>query len=625
MDLLVRLNTYHHLLLTVKPSEAQSFMRSGGFLLFMTCCTFHNYLAAEVARKTLRPHNIIKRLHLHFGVKAVMYRLLIADDEPIIVDGLCELFEEDNALEREFDVFRAYNGAEAARLLRQQRIDVLLTDIQMPGHTGLELLRMANKLWPRCKVIMLTGYNDFEYIQEAIRGGSLDYVLKTEGDEKIVGAVERACLELDREWEADELFARAKASIGKALPVLRRELLLSLLEGRQSPSESAVSESIRQELSLVSERSAFVVLGRVDDWRDKRRKQPLTARDDELVAYAVRNIAEEYAMPRARMVHVELPANDWVWLVQDGEETDPEASARFVRGTLEGAQRQCETLLGVHSSYLFASLPSGWSAIAELYSRMSAQFRFGGFNGTMTLGEWTMPEATTSASGSVPASDRYYYDHRLKGMETAIESGNRQLFLSHLGELTREAAERSVPRTEIAAEVFAGIAHVLLSCMNRIGAADGAAGRFDTTKAADFKQFPSWREIEAYFAEFGGWLMELIESRRPSAGSVRDPIMTVKKYIAEHLTGDVSLGRLGEQVYLNPFYLSRLFKKHTGISITDYIIHARIERAKELLRSTNRRVNDIALEVGFESASYFTRFFKRLIQMTPVEFREKSL
>ncbi len=554
-----------------------------------------------------------------------MYRLLIADDEPIIVDGLCELFEEDNASEREFDVFRAYNGTEAVRVLGQQRIDVLLTDIQMPGHTGLELLRMASKLWPRCKVIMLTGYNDFEYIQDAIRGGSLDYVLKTEGDEKIVGAVERACLELDREWEADELFARAQASIGKALPALRRELMLALLEGRQSPSELAASGSIRQELSLASERPAFVVLGRVDDWRDKGRRQPLTARDDELVAYAVRNIAEEYAMPRARMVHVELPANDWVWLVQDEEDTAPEASARFVRGTLEGAQRQCETLLGVHSSYLFASLPAGWPDIAEQYSRMSAQFRFGGgFNGTMTLGEWTMPEPT-SATGSVSASDRYFYDHRLKGMETAIENGNRQLFLSHLGELTREAAERSVPRTEIAAEVFAGIAHVLLSCMNRLGVSDGAAQRFDTAKAADFKQFPSWREIEAYFGEFGDLLLELSERRRPSAGSVRDPIVAVKKYIAEHLTGDVSLGRLGEQVYLNPFYLSRLFKKNTGISITDYIIHARIEKAKELLRSTNRRVNDIALEVGFESASYFTRFFKRSIKMTPVEYREKSL
>ncbi len=554
-----------------------------------------------------------------------MYRLLIADDEPIIVDGLCELFVEDDASEREFDVFRAYNGAEAARVLRQQRIDVLLTDIQMPGHTGLELLRTAKKLWPRCKVILLTGYNDFEYIQDAIRGGSLDYVLKTEGDEKIVEAVERACLELDREWEADELFARAKASIGKALPALRRELLLALLEGRKSPAELAASGSIRHELSMASERPAFVVLGRVDDWRGEGGRQPLTARDDELVAYAVRNIAEEYAMPRAIMVHVGLPANDWVWLMQDGEETDPEASARFVRGTLEGAQRQCESLLGVHTSYLFASLPSGWPDIAEVYSRMSAQFRFGGgFNGAMTLGEWTMP-VPGSPSGSVSAPDGYYYDHRLKGMETAIENGNRQLYLSHLGELTREAAERSVPRAEIAVEVFAGIAHVLLSCMNRLGVADRAAERFDTTKAADFKQFPSWREVEAYFAEFGDLLLELSERRRPSGGSVRDPVVTVKKYIADHLTGDVSLGRLGEQVYLNPFYLSRLFKKNTGISITDYIIHARIEKAKELLRNTNRRVNDIALEVGFESSSYFTRFFKRLIKMTPVEYREKSL
>ena len=96
----------------------------------------------------------------------------------------------------------------------------------------------------------------------------------------------------------------------------------------------------------------------------------------------------------------------------------------------------------------------------------------------------------------------------------------------------------------------------------------------------------------------------------------------MQAHIAAHLNGDLSLTAMGALVYLNPFYLSRLFKKQLGITLTDYVIHARMEKAKELLLSTHRKINDIALEVGFESASYFTRFFKRTTGMTPLDYRD---
>lgn len=550
-----------------------------------------------------------------------MYRMLIVDDETIIADGLSELFE-DKAETYGIEVFRAYSGTEAWRIMDRQRIDVLLTDIQMPGMTGLELLRKAKSQWPNCQVIMLTGYNDFGYVQEALRLGSLDYVLKTEGDGKILAAAERALGELGRKGEASELLRQAKEQLQLSEPVLIRERMTELLEGRRP---------IREALRLLGEtpglgwhpdggREAMLVLGRIDEWRPDL-SGVLTEREEELLVYATRNIAEEYMNPRCRHLYVRLGKKEWAWLVQDkaaaGEENGFE---RFSFGCMEGAQHQSEALLGTTTSYLLGRVEGGWEEMPDVFSRMKESFRFGGgLDREMTLGIWHREGRGASEQGKL------FYSRYLSAMENAMESGDLVAFRKSLGELVSESAAYSSGKPELAREVFAGLSHTMLPYVGRLVADDGAWRERDIERATDFHSFGSWQEIETYYGGMAERIVKLRENGGAGAGvAERDPVLLAKRYIAQHLAGDVSLSRLGEEVYLNPFYLSRLFKRHTGVSITTYVIHARIEKAKELLRSTNRRVNDIALEVGFESASYFTRFFKRITGMTPVEYRDKG-
>lgn len=98
-----------------------------------------------------------------------MYRLLIVDDEPYIVDGLQALVEQWD-LPEELDVRCAYSADEALEAADLAKIDVCLTDIRMPGMDGIRLQGEMLRRWPQCKVIFLTGYDDFEYAQSAIRG-----------------------------------------------------------------------------------------------------------------------------------------------------------------------------------------------------------------------------------------------------------------------------------------------------------------------------------------------------------------------------------------------------------------------------------------------------------------------
>src|SRR5690606_5511469 len=99
-----------------------------------------------------------------------MYRILIVEDEPYIVDSVSALLAEVDDLE--LDIYPAYTAVEALELIKQRKFDIVLSDILMPGMDGLELQRRINRLWSRCKFIFLTGYDQFEYVQYALKQGA---------------------------------------------------------------------------------------------------------------------------------------------------------------------------------------------------------------------------------------------------------------------------------------------------------------------------------------------------------------------------------------------------------------------------------------------------------------------
>ncbi|UJF31407.1 response regulator [Paenibacillus hexagrammi] len=102
-----------------------------------------------------------------------MYRMLIVDDEEIITDGLFGVFSQ---LNLGLDVYKAYSGLEALDLMRSTRVDIVLSDIRMPGMDGLKLMQTIRSNWEHCKIIFLTGYNDFDYIYQAIQTPGVSYL-----------------------------------------------------------------------------------------------------------------------------------------------------------------------------------------------------------------------------------------------------------------------------------------------------------------------------------------------------------------------------------------------------------------------------------------------------------------
>lgn len=156
-----------------------------------------------------------------------MYRLLIVDDEPYTVDGLYELLQDSTM--PELDLYKACSAEEALQWLLRVKIDIVLSDIRMPGMDGLQLRKKVKERWPLCKFIFLTGMNDAGYARQALRDGSVDYILKTEGDEPILKSIRAAIDALDRELLNDRHLLSAKVRLKQALPALRNDWFRRLL------------------------------------------------------------------------------------------------------------------------------------------------------------------------------------------------------------------------------------------------------------------------------------------------------------------------------------------------------------------------------------------------------------
>jgi len=549
-----------------------------------------------------------------------MYRLLVVDDEDFIVDGLIDLFED--RFTSVLDYYRAYSAAEALEWLKRTKIDIVLTDIRMPGMNGLELHEQVVRTWPQCKVIFLTGYNDFDYIQSAMRNESVDYILKTEADDVIVRAVEKAVYDLQHKFKSEQLIEDAKKRLQVALPIMQKELLWDILNG--DVSQNTINQQFEQlSLPLRADRPVLLMLGRVDGWNG------ITSSSDQmLLVYALQNIAGDYLSPLASHFSIFYEQAKLVWLIQFRTEApaadlDHKQSMdrvnQIINGTMESIQAACKHYLQLPVSLLAANKAVAWSACAEKYSllKMLIHVHYG------MQHELLLMENQLAESADRTPSQAGIFDLRPNKwalLQACLEKGQKQQFQ----ELFREMVKLVPANQHCPDGLWLHIYHSLLSVyfthlhQSGMSGEDNALSGYEQLIAGGTNR--TWGET----AERLWQMAEAIFERQNSAlvDREREVIRKIKQYISANLSGDLSLARIGEEVGFNPSYLSRLYKQMTGEGLSDYIVAKRLELAKALLAKPHIRIHDITIELGFDSPAYFARFFKKQTGTTPTEYRE---
>lgn len=563
-----------------------------------------------------------------------MYRLLIVDDEEFIVNGLYEIFSSMKNLD--LDVYKAYSGEEAIEWLNRTRMDIVLTDISMPEIDGMELLDEILGSWPRCKVIFLSGHNDFEYVYKAIQHNGVSYILKTEDLEKVVNAVKNAIREIQNEINTEDLIKKAKEQINMALDLFQKEYFIQLLH--DDPSLNITQSQFEQlEISMYPDKPVILLLGHVDNIPAE-----LSYWEKIQYLYSVRLIIGQYLNANIRSVYVMDESYRFVLFIQPRELlTESQAQTgmitgygktiSFLKGTLEVIQTNCRESLNASISFAMSGEPCGWEAVSKKYYSLSQLLNYRiGTGIEMLLIDNEIKNDILNTKSEVPeleadteALEMLIRHRRLDMLELYLESGQEDKFFETLSELINPLKIIKSKNSNVAIEAYYKISLNILSYINRCKLTEKIAFRLDQNRLMRIDMYESWEEAVDYIYQLSNVIFRLQSDEKKKRAD--NAINYIQEFIEAHLGEDLSLVRLAEQVYLNPSYLSRLYKQVTGTNLSDFIDSSRIEKAKELLERENVKIHEVSKSVGYETAASFTRFFRKITGRSPQEYHDAIL
>lgn len=555
-----------------------------------------------------------------------MYRLLIVDDEAIIADGLFEVFQ--NIKDIELDIYKAYSGSEALELLRRTRIDIVLTDIRMPGIDGMELLERIHDSWPKCRVIFLTGYNEFDYVYTAIKYEGVSYLLKTEGYSKIIEAVKKAAAEIESSMKAEQLLQRAQEQLGTMARLLQKDYFSSMLKAEFSPEDISNSQFRDLGIQLNAQLPVLILIGSIEDshlgcsYSDIIRKH-----------YSIELIADQYLSTHTVYVHLVYENSSLVWLIQpkadkfiiDGE-TDIlwKNTVTFLKGSLELVQVACSESMGVSISFALDDCPAKWDEIPNRFAmlKMLQGYRTGYGEGIF-ITDRNAADAEYQQFTAQSNDKIHVTQSKLDMLTLHLEHGQKAEFFDTLEKLTDKLESIKSIHDTSAQEVYYGIALVLLNYINKWNMIDAIAFKIGLYKLMQPNENKDWNEAVNYLKGLGEILFEIQHTEQVKRA--QNAVDKIQKYINDNLSDDLSLVRLADLVHFNPSYLSRLFKQVVGENLSDYICEMKIRKAKQLLENPDAKIHEVAAFVGYGAATNFARFFKKFANVTPQEYRDSFL
>ncbi|MBP1962290.1 response regulator transcription factor [Paenibacillus aceris] len=545
-----------------------------------------------------------------------MYRLLVVDDMPIVADGLVGLLQDTTHLN--LKLYKAYSGTKALDILRSEEIDIVLSDIRMPGMQGIDLLKEIRVSWPNCKVIFLTAYDDFEYVRSVISLGGFEYILKIEGDDKIVQTVEKAIYSLNEENVVKTLIHGADKQVTLTDITSQEAFVWELLSEAETSENDVIQVLSEMNLPVRADLPLQMVLGDVREW------DSIMDQDKAGQLSVIQNIIEEYTSQCARLISMCSKDSQLLLLIQPyGCESDGNETVSFIRSALEPIRQTCRKLLDIRIDLALQSLPAGWCGLHQAFEDLRGAL----FHGTSVYSETTEMTAfavtairqDTDETKAECGSD-YFQLYKVRLLDNYLQNGNEADFFKLFHEWKAFLVADSTFRLH-KLECLHALHAIFESNMVACKMTEELETALEQYNKIQLGEISSWEKLQQQYRQMASAIFE--HKRTISSGNAQEWIDKVNAYIEAHLAEDLTLPKLAAQVSFNPSYFSRFYKQTTGISLSDYIADIRNTKAKELLKGNKLKIQDIAMKAGYQSSMAFIRFFKKQNRMTPQEFRRK--
>ena len=531
-----------------------------------------------------------------------MYKVLFVDDEILIQEAVRNCVPWGRLGYQLIGTCK--NGKEAMEVIRGTPPDLLLTDIKMPHVDGIELSKFVFQNYPDIKIVIISGYDEFEYAKQAIRYKVAEYILKPISPQEMTGLLTKMKQSLDLKNKWLENFKKIRAAYYSGRQIRRKALLNRVIyEGIDYETEEKL-----EEIGISLEETHYTVIY-VEARKESVFKESSFQDQRELAYFAVFNIASEVAQENKNCIAFQSREGQTILLVGGGGPMELEA----------GTAALCRRLKEAISVYLHLDMIFGIGRIISLKrditeSYLSAKeavdYRF------LDREQDIFPARQIKAcAGKAIAEMR----SRSLLIVHKVKKGGQQEFEQELSCFFKELRRGEMGKKEC---IFS-LQNVMME-LERLLEEAGIEGESPYIEMKQIQisiyEDETLAEMEQDLRKACLLVSKALEQQKDSCN--QRLVLLAKEYIDQHYGDfDISLDAISSYLSISISHFSSLFKRYTGTTFVEALTQKRIDRAKELMEQSSLRICEISEAVGFENAQYFSSTFKRWTGKTPREYK----
>lgn len=538
-------------------------------------------------------------------------KILIVDDEEIIRDGISKKIQR--VMPEASVVGKAQDANEGLEVIKSCNPNIIIVDICMPEIDGLEFISMAKEINKNLKFIIVSGYDNFEYARRGIRLGVEDYLLKPLENEQLKSVLEKLKNKLEEEQNQYSILSELKSKANYSTEFLKNKYLTDLIYYSNEFDVSNILNKLNI-LKVSFSKPCFTVITIVVSSIDE--SSPFSEKKDlPLAKFALKNMSEEILSPLGYIVSFEnLKYDKQVVLIVNHEE-ESRSNKSF------NLARLCNQLINSIKKYLKVYVAIGIGKSYSDISQVSMSYRE---SYTAAMQKIILGENVVISYSDIPNTgsiDFYLSNEKKLLLENYMKEGNTDKVLKIINSIFNTIKQKSLSYENIKILYI----DLLLLFSKTVKEAGGSWNKIfseDIFSESYLSRYSSLEQLSGWIKDCVSSICEYISCLKKSYG--RKVIDEIKEYINNYYYTEINLNDLSNRYYLNPNYLSQLFKNEVGENFVEYLTKIRVERAKELLLNTDLKSYKIAEMVGYTNHRYFSNVFCKYIGTTPTKFREQK-
>lgn len=533
-----------------------------------------------------------------------MPKILIVDDESIFRKGLRKMITN---LDDSWEIVgEACDGYEALVKLEEFSPEVLLTDIRMPRMDGIQLQQMAGGRFKNLMTVVVSGYDEFGYVQQSMRHGAKDYLTKPIEREELSRVLQKLNLEIKQR----ESGMKTGFEWG-AQPTVRRHVTEHLIESLMKGKVDEGEIKLLREMGISFQHPYFVCMVIKLDKHSVEKERYLRS-DASLFQLYIQQFVQEMIDRHAEGLSFVLSDTEVVALLNLAE---PFSSLSGAGSFGDMIRRQIRSLSNMTVTIGISSHVEGLKGIPKAYNEAEIALLYRLIVGGDNLLEYVKVTEQPHLSSS-------FRKWSWETLEKSIIEGNQESMTKIVEQLIEELCSSAVSPETIHQQVCKLVLYYY-ELSEELGVQAQWLESKDIRKVImDICAISSRQELTEHCQGLLCRLTTCITESREARD--RDPIALAQRYMENYFHHPLTLKDVADEVFLNPAYFSNLFKQKTGSTFIEQLTQIRIEEARKKLAFTNGKISVIADETGFNHVRHFNRVFKSLCGLSPKEYRDHT-